>query len=158
MKIQSCIKYKFAISYSICITTNYSTIPAMQTTGVSLRLHYNASLVSFDVNDITIPPAPAPQPQGSPFIGDDTADDDNDPTTNMFVQVDFIDFSGTFPTELSPLFEAMFTATAEGTANFNYSFQNATGQTGSTGATVTINPSTSLAGQIATASPESQKD
>ncbi len=127
------------VNDTFTVSTNYSTLPAEMTTGVSLRLHYNADLVSFDVGDITLRPAPAPQTQGSPFIGDDTTEDgDNDPTTTMFVQVDFVDFNGTFPSELSPLFDAMFTATAAGSANFNYSFRNAIGETSSTPATVTI--------------------
>ena len=139
------------------VTTNYSTVPAEETGGVSLRLHFNPSLVDLDLDDITIPTG-GPVTQGSPFIADESASsDDGDVTTTQFVQVDFVDTGLTFPESLSPLFSAMFTATSVGTANFNYTFANATGDTDSTSASVTITPDeTAQMGQIATASPVTQ--
>ena len=76
--------------------------------------------------------------QGTPFIGDDTNNADSDSKTTRFIQVAFVDFNQTFPTGPLELFDTTFTATAVGTANFNYSFVDPVGQTETKGATATI--------------------
>jgi hypothetical protein len=144
------------VNDTFTISTNYSTIPASQTGGVSLRLHYNPALVSFDLGDLSFPDG-GPTPQGAPFIGDDASNFDDDPTTTNFVQLSF-SADLTFPTELTPLFSAMFTAIDVGTANFNYSFQAAPGETESTSASVTINESPPLAPTLSIASTDATRD
>ncbi len=129
-----------AVNDTFTVTTNYSTLPAMPTTGVSLRLHYNANLVSFDVGDITVPRVRfrrlraarslvTIQPRMATTIR---------PRQCSSKWTSLISMAPSRPSCRLCLMRCS-RRPRSGTANFNYSFRNATGTTSSTPATVTIN-------------------
>jgi hypothetical protein len=87
---------KFQRGQDITVPINYSTTDGSQTTGLSFRIHYNSSLLTFDsVRGITNK-APADLFQ----IGasqQDASDFDNDATTDRYIPVNIASFSGNLP-------------------------------------------------------------
>ena len=98
----------FAAGAPVSLDVNYTTSPLDPTlTGLGLRIHYNSSLLT--LNNLTnVLPAGFIQQQ-APV--DDTADYDNDPTTDKYVLVSWADMTGNWPNVVSVrLFTANFTS------------------------------------------------
>ena len=96
---------------AISFTVNYSTTNpnSPNLTGLGLRVHFNSSKVTFV--GLTNVLQAGLQGVGTPQV--DTQDFDNDPLTDQFVLVAWVDFNGHWPgTEPAQLFTASFTAAA----------------------------------------------
>ncbi len=85
-----------APSSPVSIAINYTTLPVDETlTGLSLRVHFDSSQLSF--SNATY------EPDGTSFSRpiseptDDSSDFDNDPITNQFIIVSWVDLGGNFP-------------------------------------------------------------
>ena len=85
----------------ITVPINYSTSDGSSSTGLSFKLHFNSSLLSFDPNTGVSNKAQADLFQVG-AVQLDTADTDNDPTTDRFIPINIASFSGHFPSGSAP--------------------------------------------------------
>ncbi|WP_341884221.1 cadherin domain-containing protein, partial [Synechococcus sp. UW140] len=86
----------------LTVPINYSTSDDLTTTGLSFKVHYNSSLLSFDSTTGITNKAQADLFQ----IGatqQDTANTDNDATTDSFIPINIASFTGKFPTTAVPI-------------------------------------------------------
>ncbi|MCP9926121.1 putative Ig domain-containing protein, partial [Synechococcus lacustris C3-12m-Tous] len=86
----------------LTVPINYSTSDGSSTTGLSFKVHFNSSLLSFDsTTGITN------KTQADLFqigaIQQDTANSDNDATTDSFIPINIASFTGQFPTAGVPV-------------------------------------------------------
>ena len=80
------------ISDPIYLPVHYKTNNRQDTTGIGVRVHFDSSWLSFQ-DVLTDEPSLFHDPQVLP----DTEDFDNDPLTDQFVIVSFVDSNGDFP-------------------------------------------------------------
>jgi hypothetical protein len=131
---------------AISFTVNYSTTNPNNPnlTGLGLRVHFNSSKVTFV--GLTNVLQAGLQGVGTPQA--DTQDFDNDPLTDQFVLVAWVDFNGHWPgTEPAQLFTASFTAAANFTGSTTVRF---TASSTAAGYTLAATPATV---SLATTSP-----
>jgi len=86
----------------LTVPINYSTSDGSSTTGLSFKVHFNSSLLSFNsTTGITN------KTQADHFqigaIQQDTANSDNDATTDSFIPINVASFTGQFPTAGVPV-------------------------------------------------------
>ena len=105
-EVQSLSSARTPIRYQrnkeLTVPINYSTSDGSSTTGLSFKVHFNSSLLSFDsTTGITN------KTQADLFqIGatqQDTANTDNDATTDSFIPINIASFTGKFPTAGVPV-------------------------------------------------------
>ena len=107
---------------AVSIGIDYNTVPAGDTTGLGLRVHFDSSKLTF--NDATYGPDGDgfAQPVSGPNA--DADDLDNDPSTDQFVLLAWVDLGGNFPgVDPATLATANFTTAADfaGTTLINFS-------------------------------------
>jgi len=85
----------------LTVPINYSTTDGSSSTGLAFKVHFNSSLFSFNPTTGVTNKAQADLFQiGS--VQQDTADTDNDPTTDRFIPISIASFSGQFPSGSAP--------------------------------------------------------
>jgi hypothetical protein len=104
----------------ITITANYSTSDIAKTTGVGLRFHYDSSKLMFmGFHSVSLTPSAIGQTSL-----DDMADDDNDPSTDKYVILNWSSPKMDWPEHVMALklAELNFTTQSFGPGNINISF------------------------------------
>jgi subtilisin family serine protease len=116
------LEYSVPAGGTVGVNVNYSTSDNDNTLpGIGFRLHYNSSDLTF--NNFSNLFTTNLLAQGSPE--NDTGNFDNDPNTDKFINVAWLDFSGNWPNQPLPLrlYTANFTAspnfTDQTTINFS---------------------------------------
>lgn len=85
----------------LTIPINYRTTDGSSSTGLAFRVHFNSNLFSFDPTTGVSNKAIADLFQVG-AVQLDTADSDNDPTTNQFIPINIVSFSGQFHGATAP--------------------------------------------------------
>jgi len=93
------IRYKR--NKDVVVPINYSTTDASASTGLAFKVHFNSSLFSFDPTTGVSNKAQADVFQVG-AVQLDTADTDNDPTTDRYIPINIASFSGQFPSAAAP--------------------------------------------------------
>ena len=105
-EVQSLSSSTTAIRYQrnkeLIVPINYSTSDGSSTTGLSFKVHFNSSLLSFDSTTGVTNKAQADFFQIG-AIQQDTANTDNDATTDSFIPINIASFTGKFPTTAVPI-------------------------------------------------------
>lgn len=107
-----------AVGNPLDINVSYTTDPVNTAlNGLNLRLHFDSSKVSYMSTNVLL----TQSQQGAPAVIDDSENLDNDAATDMYLQVDWVDFGLNWPGVTLPatLYGTTFTAIAEGQARFN---------------------------------------
>jgi hypothetical protein len=92
---------RFQRGQDITVPVNYSTTDGSQTPGLSFRVHYDSSLFSFDPST-----GISNQAQADLFqigtVQQDTEDFDGDASTDRYIPINIVSFTGVFPTGGQP--------------------------------------------------------
>ena len=159
------------VGQAIKLTTNYSTQPAAELEGLTIRIHFDPSKVTIaqQAGSVKLDPTAYTLPEnirasvestGVPTVGDDSTDDfDSDASTTKYVFLAVTPFPSNLAESLAPLIDLNFSAIAAGPAKFNYSiFQPISGTPVTTSATATITEATVAVPSLSIAATEAVKN